>query len=376
MNYIVIVFLRIILKIFYVFPIKRNKILYMAYSGRDYTCNPKYIHKYLLNQDNGYQHVWVLKNPDNPKLKATENTETIPNKGLSFLYHFLTSKVIISNASIPTYVPLRKKQKYIETWHGGGAYKQTGLSYNQSKEQIKKLEIISEEVDLFISSSNAFTETKSKNHLVDKEKFFEIGMPRNDILFEGSDEIKRKVKDFYGLDNETKIVLYAPTYRTKEDDSSYEWLDMDNLVQSLEKRFGGQWVVFTRMHYYLNEKIQYEGAINVSAYDDMQELMLAADVLITDYSSVMWDFSITKKPAFVFAPDLEEYDKARSFFTPPEKWPFQIARTNQDLAEKIAQFDQKEHETKIKKHHQLQGSFEKGTALEKVYDKITAFVQE
>jgi len=376
MNYSFILFLRLLLKIFYVFPIAEDKIFYTSYGGGKFTCNPKYIYKYIVNQEKGYQHVWVLEDDENSELNNHSNTEIVKKNSLSFIYHFLTAKIVISNASIPTYLPLRKSQKYIETWHGGGAYKRTGLSYDRSEDQIKKLKIVADEVNDFISSSSIFTETKSKNHLVNEEKFFEIGMPRNDVLFTGSETLSNKVKDFYGLEKNTRIVLYAPTYRSKSDDSeTYEDLDMTKLMEALENKFGGNWVVFTRMHYYLNEKIQYENAVNVSAYADMQELMLAADVLITDYSSVMWDFSITKKPAFTFAPDLAEYEKNRSFFTPPEKWPFTISENNTELINEISIFNQEEHDERIKKHHKIQGSFEKGNATEQVYEKIVAYTK-
>lgn len=374
MKYLSIMIIRMILKVFYVFPIKNNKVLYMSYGGKKFNCNPKYIFQYIQKKTNALEHIWVIGDEKNDELTGYADTLLVDNKGLSFYYHFLTSKVVISNASIPTYIPLRKKQKYIETWHGGGAYKKTGLSYDKSPLQIKKLKLIADEIEFFISSSQKVTDTKSDNHLISKDKFYNIGMPRNDILLKGSDEVKNKVKNFYNLDNDTKIVLYAPTYRSKEDDeSSYEHLDMKKLVSALRAKFGGKWVVFTRMHYYLNEKMEYKDAVNVSGYDDMQELMLATDVLITDYSSVMWDFSLTKKPCFVFAPDLEEYEQNRSFFTPPSEWPFPIVKNNEELEEQIHLFDHTAYEKAVDKHHTNQGSFESGHATKDVWLKVKEY---
>ncbi|GEK88411.1 CDP-glycerol glycerophosphotransferase [Alkalibacterium putridalgicola] len=374
MKYLSIMIFRMILKVFYLFPIKNNKVLYMSYGGKKFNCNPKYIFQYIQDETSELEHIWVIEDEKNDELKDYDNTSLVDNKGLSFYYHFLTSKVVISNASIPTYIPLRKKQKYIETWHGGGAYKKTGLSYDKSPLQIKKLKLIADEIEFFISSSQKVTDTKSDNHLISKDKFYNIGMPRNDILLKGSEEIKNKVKKFYDLDMDTNIVLYAPTYRSKEDDeSSYEHLDMKKLVNALQTKFGGEWVVFTRMHYYLNEKMEYNNAVNVSGYDDMQELMLATDVLITDYSSVMWDFSLTKKPCFVFAPDMEEYEKDRSFFTPPSEWPFPIAKTNEEFEWEIIEFDQVQYEEAVDRHHINQGSFESGHATQDVWMKVKEY---
>lgn len=374
MKYLFIMVIRMIMKVFYLFPVKNNKVLYMSYGGKKFNCNPKYIFQYIQKETSELEHIWVMKDKDNDELKGYKNTTLVDNKGLIFYYHFLTSKVVISNASIPTYIPLRKEQKYIETWHGGGAYKKTGLSYDKSELQIKKLKLIADEIQFFISSSQKVTDTKSDNHIISKEKFYNIGMPRNDILLQGSQVINSKVKKYYNLNNDVKIVLYAPTYRSREDDESlYEHLDMDKLLQALENKFGGDWVVFTRMHYYLSEKMEYKNAINVSDYDDMQELMLATDVLITDYSSVMWDFSLTKKPCLVFAPDLKEYKNERSFFTPPNEWPFPIAKNNNELEQKVTGFDQEQYEKAVDSHHVNQGSFETGYATRDVWLKVKEY---
>ena len=375
MKYATIFLTRLLLRLFYVFPVQKDKVIYLSYGGKKFNCNPKYVYRYLIDNTSKIRHVWVLVDPTNKDLN--NETKQIENKGFTFIYNMLTAKVIISNASLPTYLPIRRKQRYIDTWHGGGAYKKTGVSYNRTPFQIKKLEWISEELDIFVSSSRIFTETKSENHLISKEKFFEVGMPRNDVLFKKNEAFIMKVKKYYNIDPETNIVLYAPTYRKEDDDASYyEWIDFQEVTRALEKKFGGKWVVMTRMHYYLDDKINFEHAINVSSYDDLQELLQAADVLITDYSSVMWDFSLTRKPCFVYAPDLEDYEKNRSFFTPPERWPFKIASSNEELAEAIEYFNQEEYNEAVRRHHSEQGSFETGTATEKVARKVLDYIEE
>lgn len=377
MKFASIYLIRLLLKVFYIFPIKKNTVVYFSYGGKKYNCNPKYIYNNLLENNSNLKHIWVLEQPNNEELAQNNDTEQIANKGIKFIYTMLTSKVIISNASLPTYLPIRKKQRYIDTWHGGGAYKKTGVSFDLTPSRRKQLKWIADELDLFVSSSSIFTETKSENHLVDKSKFFEVGMPRNDGLFNQNTYLSNKAKRHYGLDENVKVVLYAPTYRNKDDDASnYEWIDFKQVIKALEKRFGGKWVVMTRMHYYLDDKINFENAINVSGYDDLQELLHAADVLITDYSSVMWDYSITRKPCFVYAPDLEDYEKNRSFFTPPKRWPFKIAESNEQLAEKIELFNQKEYNEAVRRHHEEQGSFERGTATLAIAKKVLEFISE
>jgi CDP-glycerol glycerophosphotransferase len=94
----------------------------------------------------------------------------------------------------------------------------------------------------------------------------------------------------------------------------------------------------------------------------MQELLCAADVLITDYSSCMWDFSLTFRPCFIFAPDIKKYRDNRGFYTPIEEWPFPVAETNEQLAYNILNFNEEKYRNDVKQHHVNLGSFEKGTA--------------
>lgn len=371
--------IRFLFKIIYLFPVKKNKLLFIAFDGRQYSCNPKYIYNYIKKENlNDTEIVWVFNQPENFSFLKDEGVTVVKNKSVSFIYHVLTSKVVITNASLGSYIPIRSNQKFIETWHGGGAYKRTGRVVQQSKSKDKTLKIIADELTGFISSSAKFTETKSKNHLVPKEKFWEIGMPRNDVLFdkENEKELRTKVKTYYDISEDTKIVMYAPTLRNdKEDTSSYESLDVELLLNALKEKFGNEkWVVFFRMHYLLDPNKNIKNTINVSQYDDSQELVCASDVLISDYSSIMWDFTFTKRPCFVFAPDAKKYEQERAFFTPMKNWPYPIAFNNEELADNILNFNQKNYLNNIEQHHQNQGSFEQGKSREKVYEKIVQWI--
>ena len=110
--------------------------------------------------------------------------------------------------------------------------------------------------------------------------------------------------------------------------------------------------------------------INVSGYADMQELICAADVLITDYSSSVWDFSLTGKPCFIYANDLSAYKEERNFYTPIEEWPFALAETNEELHENILNFDPEVYKHKVEEHHKELGSYETGHACEALYELL------
>jgi len=372
--------IRFLLKIFYIIPLNKRKVLFIAFDGRQYSCNPKYIFEYLKNQHAlGMKSIWVFNKPDQFTFLTDEGAKVVRNKSISYLYHILTSKVIITNASIGSYIPLRNSQKLIETWHGGGAYKKTGRDVQQSSFKDKTLKIISKEITRFISSSRKFTETKSKNHFIPKEKFWEIGMPRNDVLFdvEKEKELRNKVREYYNIDKDTKLVLYAPTLRNdKTDTSSFESLNVEKLLNSLRERFKSEkWIVLFRMHYLLDPSKDIENTINVSEYNDSQELVCASDVLISDYSSIMWDFTFTKRPCFVFAPDAKKYEKERAFFTPIDEWPYPVSFNNSQLKNNIVNFNEEYYYADIERHHKVQGSFETGNATRIVAEHIINWIK-
>lgn len=112
------------------------------------------------------------------------------------------------------------------------------------------------------------------------------------------------------------------------------------------------------------------GCIDVSDYPDMQELLCTVDILITDYSSSMWDFALTKKPGFLFATDVQKYKDERDFDTPMSEWPFVVTTNNAELVEAIRNFNESVHFLKVEKHLRDLGSFENGQACEVVGKRI------
>lgn len=362
---LIVYVVRLILKVFYVFPIKQNRIVFMAYHGKSFSCNPKYIYEYMAcRYGDNFEYVWVLN-----KKQAEDKMIMVTNKSFKFFYYLLTAKVIVSNNGLGSYIPKRQKQFFINTWHGGGAYKRINVETGRVQDIITK--IFSAQTDIHLSSSKKFTEVMSTSSQIEKSKFMECGMPRNDLLFGDTQYIECKVRKFYGLEAKKKIALYAPTYRGKMSKEYFEnHLNIQMCLEALHKRFGGEWVFAFRSHYFIDKTLKFKECIDMSAYTDMQELLCAADVLITDYSSTIWDYSLTFKAGFLFVPDIEEYAIERSFYTNPETWAFPLARSNEELTELIRHFDDKKNRDKIIKHQDFLGNFELGRASQIVGDFI------
>lgn len=366
MKLALIYILRFVLKAFYVFPIKKNRIVFCSYQGVSYNCNPKYIYKFLSEKyGKEFEYIWVI----NDRSKSYP-FKTIPIHSLKYVYVALTAKIYISNTGISSYLPKRRDQVVINTWHGGGAYKKVSIDVFNDHTNLKIAEIVGKETDYYISSCKKFSEIMSKATLVPAKNFIECGMPRNDIFFKhDKKKIVKKVKTALGITEEEKTVLFAPTFR----DSNRvipEEINVTIVLSSLNEKFGGHWKFLARTHCFGNQRLT-SSCLDVTAYADMQELLVMADVLITDYSSCMWDFSFTYKPCFIFAPDVSKYEQERDFYTPMAEWPYPLAYNNEQLKTNIMNFNQTSYTKMIEAHHMALGSCENGTASQTLSKIIT-----
>ena len=383
------------MKVFYIIPIRNNRIIFNSQKGTQFACSPRYIYEYLNEKFGGQlQYVWCLQNPP-VTLKKNNRVKCVPYNSLAYFYYQMTSKVIVANIPSPCYVPRRKKQFMIDTWHGGGAYKRIGMSVpkqeslskspkkvisasdtsDNAKWEMYKAYYNALDTNLFLSSSKKFTDVMYNSQMLPKEAYWEIGMPRNDVFFGDYSSISEKAKKKLGIESRKKVILFAPTYRGNVKHQQYKMnLNIQMCLDAAKERWGGEWVFVFRMHIHsdsLDKDRIPENAVNASKYDEMQELLCMADVLITDYSSSQWDFALTKKPGFLFTPDLDYYtNEDRGFYTPIDDWAFPYAKTNEELVSLIRDFDEKKNFQKVQRHLDLLGSCENGHATEKVCDII------
>lgn len=376
-KYCAIIIVRLLLKMFSIFPVRKNRIMFNSFNGRDITCNPKYIYNELKREyGEKYEYVWCIGQPQKrKKYEEMLGIKTVAPKTIKYFYYILTSKVYISNGIAPSYVPFRKKQCVIGTWHGGGAYKKGGLYLNSSIFIQKVYKLIAKNVTYVISSCSDFSNKAfQKAFCIPREKILQYGTPRNDIFFLNNSEKKDRIKKNLKISQDEKVVLFAPTFRSRLDGleremKSYQTqLDYELLNKSLCQKFGGKWKVLYRAHYYCESDIQNNLVLDVSCYPDMQELLLIADILITDYSSSIWDF-IQKRPfcpCFILAEDLKDYMDGRGFYTPITEWPFPLAENNKQLSRNIQNFDHKIYCSNVQQHLDKLGSFETGTASQKI----------
>lgn len=372
----VIYLLRVIMRVLYIFPIRDNRILFCSYKGEEYSCNPKYIAEYMRNNnDIKWEEIWAYK--DRECIKCfPEDVKKCKYHGLMYFYYLATSKIAVDNVGFISAFPRRDKQMFINTWHGGGCYKNVGIEEKKISEAYRKREILSaDNTSVYLSSSRYFSQNVARRQLAYRGNILEVGMPRNDIFFEMSDEyktlIKEKIRRYYNIDKDVKMLLYAPTWRYSSSDEIYN-IDFERVVEELRERFGGNWSVLYRMHHYLrkNDEHRVTSIISADDYPDMQELLVAADILISDYSACIWDYSFTYKPCFLYATDLEEYKKERGFGKDIYSWGFPVCCGMDELIEKIRTYDENEYIKKIEEHHRELGNVENGYARKYIMDYI------
>ena len=373
-------FLFIRLVPFYSFILKnkrvnKKKIVFSNFYGRGYGDNPKYIAEYILSHNLDYDLVWLI----DPK-RCIQGTD-LPNevrmvryKSYKSVKELATAGYWIDNCRKDYFPEKKASQVYIQTWHGTFLTKKIeGEADNLLDSYVKAAKRDSKAID-YLLSSNAERTKQLKRCFWYEGPIIETGCPRDDILFrnESTDRIKSKVYNYFNISKDKKVVLYVPTFRNSYSVEPYN-VDYKKLLESLEKRFGCKWVVIIRLHpgmiSFVNKLNLPDYVIQGTFYNDIQELLCASDVILTDYSS-MGDYSLYLKPLFMYCPDLEEYKKERAFEVPIESYPFPLAHDNEELSNNIINFDVKSYEEKLKNYYDMQGLVEGGKACEKVMEII------
>ena len=359
-------------RVFWVFPIEKNKVFFLSYNGKQYSDSPKYISDYYLNRLDPPKIVWGFdKDFDLEKTRMDSRIITCKKGTFSYLYHLFSSKEIVINDFISTLFSLRPGQILINTWHGGGTFKTIGMSRSKTFDYDPFFyKAHADNTSAFSLSSEYFKETVVTRSFLFYGETVSCGMPRNAVLFQSNNHIKRKVREYFSIPNETFIVLYAPTYRnytaSNSMDSDFEIIDFNRCRRSFERRFGRKVVILNRSHHIMHKSQSKGDCLEATNYPDMQELIIASDVLISDYSSCMWDYALTQKPIFVYAPDLHTYEENIDFFMPASEWAFSVSMNNDELEHNIIAFNEELYQRDLKAYMGPLRSYECADSVEKI----------
>src|SRR5699024_3141759 len=259
-----------------------------------------------------------------------------------YFYYLARARVWVNNQNFPTYLTKRKGTTYVQTWHGTPLKKMLHDIENVMGRNDTYLERVTNSVnrwDYLLSPSSYASET-FRSAFQYKGPIIEKGYPRNDVFYkqnikERSEDIKSRLR----LPRDKKVILYAPTFRDNQTSKKNKFMfqvQMD--LEKMQQELSDEYIILLRMHLVINNKLSIpkwqKGFVkNVSNYPDMQELLLISDILITDYSSVMFDYANTKRPILYFTYDLETYrDMVRGFYIDFEKEaPGPFVRTTDEI---------------------------------------------
>ena len=364
-----VLFIRIIRRIFWIvcklLPVKRNKVLFQSYYGRGYSDNPKYIAEQLLAGDVPLDLVWVTNGVEPADTPA--GFRTVKFRTLRYIYEISTARVWVDNAR-KEYCLKKKNQFYMQCWHGGLALKRIEKAVADKLDPIyiRMAKMDSRFADVMLSNCDTMTRDIRENFWYPEGDILQKGLPRNDCLvnFRAEDTAAKKVE--LGLQEDIHYILYAPTFRRNHSLAPYN-MDYARCCRAFEQRFGGEWKLLLRLHpniFKLAGDLQFDQryVVNATAYPDIQQLYMASDCIITDYSSVIFDFMLLDRPAFLYASDIEEYRQDRDNFFDLFSLPFSVSQDNDELEQNIRQFDEQTYFRRMEEFRAQQGMNETGKA--------------
>ena len=352
-----------------IMPLKKNKILFWADNFKSFGCSPKYIATWLAREYPGkYELVWVLERGRSIPEGLPDGIRIVPYFSMDYLRQIVTAKVIVCNHRTGPYHRFRKRkgQFYIQTWHSSLRLKKIeGDAPSLDADYVAFAKADSKKIDLLLSGCRFSTEIFRRAFWYSGE-ILECGTPRCDGFFQNTTEVRRKVFDHFGIAEGKKLVLYAPTFR-KDGKPSLYGFSPDALAQSL----GADWVIGCRLHPNLAGSVDTGCGLDMTGYPDMQELLVSCDLLITDYSSSMFDMAVAGKACALYMPDLKAYqEKERGLYFDVQALPFPQAESMAALCHILKNWNEEAYRAGVDAFcHQI-GSFEKGNAAQAVAQRL------
>ncbi|MEC4199925.1 CDP-glycerol glycerophosphotransferase family protein [Bacillus sp. AAVF1] len=365
-------------------PVKKKTVIFESFAGKQYSCNPRAIYEYMKEHHPEYNLIWSV-NPSYTEIFEEKNVPYIHRFTLKWLFAMARAEYWVVNSRLPLWIPKPKHTTYVQTWHGTPLKRlavdmeevhMPGTNTEKYKQNFTKE---ASKWDYLISPNRYSTEIFARAFQFNKT-MIESGYPRNDFLYtDNRPETMKAIKRKINIPEDKKVILYAPTWR---DDQFYKKgkykFDLDLNLDKLREEIGDNYVIVLRMHYLVAENFDlspYKGfAYDFSSYEDIRELYMVSDLLITDYSSVFFDFANLKRPMIFFVPDIETYrDKLRGFyFDFEQEAPGPLVKTTEEVIEKIKETETSDYRLPdiFEPFYEKFCYLETGNSSEKVVNRI------
>lgn len=329
------------------FPIKKNRVILECDYGKGFYGNILYIYKEIKKQGLPLEIIIPLNKGVKINIKEDKDTKIVRTKGAKHVFYLATSKYWITNNHYYHFLRKRKDTVMINTWHALGAFKKFGIDSAKNQNEVERFRKDSRNIDYLLVSSPEVRTIYSKALNVSEEKIMDMGIPRTDPLFNG-EYVHMEREAFINENkflNDKKVILYAPTFR----DDEKEYFNMQLNLRMLKEYFKDEYVVLLKLHPIIRHPYEIEEDLQDFVYDFSKEninnLLIASDILITDYSSVIFEYSILRKPIIFYAYDYDKYkNELRNFYFEYEKFiPSKMSKTTEEVIEEIKKVQQGEY---------------------------------
>lgn len=361
--------------------IDRNKVLFVSFGGKSYSDNPKAVSEALHEIAPELDILWLFQNPESKKGVVPDYVRVASAKSLKQYYREIaTCAVMVNNYSFPE-IP-KGKQLFIQTWHGDRAFKKVLYDSPFVSERFRVSEARDGYCDLAVAGSD-YGERQFRSAFHYTGTVLKIGTPRDDLLISPPQSRISAIKRQLGIPETTNALLYAPTLRRKNQHDGtaqqIQEIDIERTLDSLEQTSGARWVCLMRSHpvvaglggYARSSKI-----LDVSSYEDMADLLLISDLLITDYSSSAGDYALLGRPIILFQSDVKEYvEQDRSFYFEMEDSPYYIAHNQAELDDLIQALSRIDFSRNCREILTFYGTNETGRAARTVAELIRDYTQ-
>ena len=332
-----------------IFKINNQKVIFDNFAGNRFGDSPKYITLELLKQHLDADIVWVLRDLDE---ELPSPIRKVRFGSLRSYYEFATSKVIVDNIRNSKLYKKKFNQFCIQTWHAPLGMKQVEKKVEKflDEDYIKDAKMDGIYTDLMVANNDVYYEL-FKNDFWYKGQVLKIGLPRCDMFFEDTSPYKKKVYEYYNIDPNNRIVFYCPTFRKNIEPETFVF-DFYKMISVLNTKYNQNFVMLVRLHpnmVNMNLNIHYDSRIiNANSYSDVQEIIAASDVCVTDYSSIMFEFGMQNKPVFLLCKDFQNYiSTERNLEFDIKELPFCLSTTESELLNMINSFDLDEYNNRV-----------------------------
>jgi CDP-glycerol glycerophosphotransferase len=361
-------------------PVNQHLAIFESYRGENFSGNPKYIFKELSARAPSFQAVIsaVDLKMINPSYKCTR----VRRMSLRYYYYLARAKYTVNDVNYPDFVTKRPGTIHIQTMHGT-PLKLMGSDIIKVEEKAYSIDLLG----LFVRSKrwdvlvcpNQYTAEIFQRVFRYRGKILESGYPRNDIFAQKKDDsaFQIQLKEALGLPLNKKVLLYAPTWKDYAANRKVaEVSDLGIDLMALRGQIGEEYIILFKLHHLVSNQLDfslYAGfAWNMPTHSDIQELCLISDCLITDYSSVMFDYAVLGRPMIYFITDMERYSESRGmYFNITESLPGPIVDSTDRLAASIQaiESDRGRFRNRYEKFQEKFCAWEKGNAAKRVVDE-------